>query len=202
MEILKRVIMDDAYREAEAILEKAKSESESIKEKSINKANDLFKLNNSNLAQVLLSNNSGKLISLAEFIARSEILQRKEEVLKGIILSVQRDFYSLPERADYPDILKKLIIDALRYLKGEGSKFACRVNSRDLSLLSASVFKDIGKKMETDISLDKIPVDSVGGVIVFRSDLRVSYDNSLEAIFERNRQKMRCMAAEYIFGKV
>ena len=202
IEILSRVIMDDAYREAEAILEKAKKESESIKEKGTDIANDLIKLNKSNLSQVSLLSNSGKQISLAEFMARSEILQRKEEVLKGIILRVQQDFFSLPERADYPDILKKLIIDALRCLKGEGTEFVCRLNPRDRSLLSSSVFKEIGKEEETNISLDKVPIESVGGVIVFRSDLRVSYDNSLEAIFESNRQQMRCMAAEYIFGKV
>ena len=68
--------------------------------------------------------------------------------------------------------------------------------------MSSSFFKEIGKEAEADVSLDKVPIESVGGVIVFRSDLRVSYDNSLEAIFERNRQQMRCMAAEYIFGKV
>lgn len=199
MEILSRVIMDDAYREAEAILEKARKESESIREKGISISNDLIKLNKSNLSQVSHSNNSGKLISLAEFRARSEILQRKEEVLKGIILRVQQDFFSLPDRADYADILKKLIIDALRCLKGEGSEFVCRLNPRDRSLVSSSVFKEIGNEEETDISLDKVPTQSVGGVIVFRSDLRVSYDNSLEAIFERNRQQMRCMAAELIF---
>jgi V/A-type H+-transporting ATPase subunit E len=202
MEILSRVIMDDANKEAEAILEKAKRESVSIKEKGINIANDLIQKNNIYLFQVKLSKNSGKLISLAEFRARSEILGKKEEILKGILRQIQQKFFSLPERADYPEILKKLIINALRYLKGEGSEFVCRVNSRDQSLLSASLFAELGKKMERDISLDKTPLDSVGGVIVFRSDLRVLYDNSLEAIFERNRQQMRCMAAECIFGKV
>jgi vacuolar-type H+-ATPase subunit E/Vma4 len=139
---------------------------------------------------------------MAEFRARSEILQRKEEVLKRVILRVQQDFFSITGRSDYPDILKKLIIDALRCLKREGIEFVCRLNPRDQSLLPASVFKDIGKEAKADVSLDKIPIESVGGVIVFRSDLRVSYDNSLEAIFERKRQQMRCMAAEYIFGKI
>ena len=55
--------------------------------------------------------------------------------------------------------------------------------------------------MDKLLLLDKSTVDIMGGVIVFRSDLRVFYDNSLEAIFERNRQQMRCMAAEYIFEK-
>ncbi len=202
MEILTRVIMDDAYREAEAILEKAKRESESIREKGIIIANDLIQKNKINLSQVKLSNNSGKLISLAEFRSRSEILERKEAILKGVLRQVQQEFFSIPERADYPEILKKLIIQALRYLKDEGREFLCRLNPRDLSFLSASVLDELGKKAQRDISLDKTPLEGVGGVIVFRSDLRVLYDNSLEAIFERNRQRMRCMAAECIFEGV
>ena len=47
--------------------------------------------------------------------------------------------------------------------------------------------------------IHKNPEDIAGGVIVFRSDLRVFYDNCLEAIFERKRAQLRCMAAECIF---
>ena len=49
--------------------------------------------------------------------------------------------------------------------------------------------------------MDTMSADIVGGVIVFRTDLRVLYNNSLEAIFERNRQQIRRIAAECIFGR-
>jgi vacuolar-type H+-ATPase subunit E/Vma4 len=67
-------------------------------------------------------------------------------------------------------------------------------------LLPSSTLKELGKKTDKVISLDETPADIVGGVIAFRSDLRVLYDNSLEAVFERNRQRMRCLAAECVFG--
>ena len=93
-------------------------------------------------------------------------------------------------------------MDALEHLKGDGDEFLCRLNSRDQSLLSSSTLDGLGKKTGKMILVDKENVDIVGGVILIKSDFRVLYDNSLEAIFERKRQKMRCMAAECIFGKI
>ena len=86
-------------------------------------------------------------------------------------------------------------------MEADGNAFVCRVNERDHPLLSSSVLKEIGKKTEKAVSLDDLPLKIVGGVNVLRKDLRVFYDNSLEAIFERNREHMRCIAAACIFGE-
>jgi vacuolar-type H+-ATPase subunit E/Vma4 len=53
IEILSKVIMDDAYREAEAILEKAGNESESIKENAMNEYNNMIISNKSSLSKVI-----------------------------------------------------------------------------------------------------------------------------------------------------
>jgi vacuolar-type H+-ATPase subunit E/Vma4 len=201
IEILSRVIMDDASREAEAILDKARKEFESIREEGFRRAEGLKKTAMKSKGQIDLLCDKAKMVSLAEFQARSEILGRKEAIIKEVLQEIQKVFFALPGRKDYPEILKKLTHQALKYLEADGNEFICRVNERDHSLLSSSILKDLGEKMDKLLSLDKSPVDIVGGIIVFRSDLRVLYDNSLEAIFERNRQQMRCIAAESIFGE-
>lgn len=199
IEILSRVIMDDASREARSLLEKARTESESITEEGIRKAEELKRASMKGKGQMDLLCNKAKAISLAEFQARSEILGRKEEILSEVLRQVQGTFFSLPGHEDYPEILKVLIIHAIAYLKEEGDAFVCRFNEQDRSVLSPQLLNDLGKKCDRTLSLDTTPADIVGGVIVFRSDFRVLYDNSLEAIFERNRQQMRRMAAECIF---
>lgn len=201
IEILSKVIMDDAYREAEAIIDKAKKETESIRRKESHEFNIMFFKNKNCLYKVLLYNNKEKVISLEEFKSRSDILTYKETVVQEILQHIKRAFYSLPENQDYPKILKKLIIQALRHLDPDGQEFICRINQRDHGLLSSPVLKEVGKKMNKALFIDDFPVNIVGGVIVLRYDLRVLYDNSLEAVFERNRQTMRYMAAECIFGK-
>jgi len=199
IEILSKVIMDDASRDVRSILDKARTESESITEEGIRKAEELKRGAMKGKGQIDLLCNKAKAISLAEFQARSEILGRKEEILSGVLQQVQKAFFSLPDREDYPEIVKGLIIQAIKYLKEDGDAFVCRFNERDQSLLSPQIFNDLGKGCDRALSLDTTPADIVGGVIVFRSDFRVLYDNSLEAVFERNRQQMRHMAAECIF---
>jgi len=201
IDILSRVIMDDAYREAESIIEKAKEECESIRKQGMNTVNDLKNKKNHNLSKVKLSSSHSKLISLEEFRARSEILSCKEEIIKEVLWQIREEFFALPQRGDYPAIMRRLIVHAVRHLKADGEAFLCRVNSRDRSLLAHDFLDALGRELGKALSLDQETADNVGGVIVLRSDLRVLYDNSLEAIFDRNRQQMRCIAAESIFGK-
>ena len=200
MEILCRVIIEDASREAKAILEKARVESESIIEEGRREAGELIKSARKSKSHIDLSCNKAKIISLAEFQSRSEILGRKEKVIDNVLREAQKAFFALPERDNYPGILKNLIVQALKFLDEDGREFVCRVNERDRLLLQSSTLEGLGKKSDKVISLDDTPAEIVGGVIAFRSDLRVLYDNSLEALFERNRQRMRCLAAECIFG--
>ena len=200
MEILCRVILEDASREAKAILEKARVESESIIEEGRREAGELIKSARKSKSHIDLSCNKAKIISLAEFQSRSEILGRKEKVIDNVLREAQKAFFALPERDNYPGILKNLIVQALKFLDEDGREFVCRVNERDRALLPSSTLMELGKMTEKVISLDDTPAEIVGGVIAFRSDLRVLYDNSLEALFERNRQRMRCLAAECIFG--
>ena len=141
-----------------------------------------------------------KIVSLEEFRARSEILDRKEKIIKDVLRQARQEFYALPTHEHYPMTLKRLILDALRRLEGEGDEFICRVNTNDGALLSLSDIESLGKKLGKVLSLDSTFVDITGGAIVYRSDLRLLYDNSLEAIFERKTQLMRCIVAEYIFG--
>jgi len=199
IEILSRVIMDDASHEARSIIDKARMESESITHEGVCKAEELKRGAMKGKGQIDLLFHKAKAISLAEFQARSEILGCKEEILSGVLRQVQGTFFSLPDREDYPGILKGLIIQAIKYLKEDGDAFVCRFNARDQSVLTPRILDELGKGCDRVLTLDTTPADIVGGVIVFRSDFRVLYDNSLEAIFERNRQQVRCMAAECIF---
>ena len=143
--------------------------------------------------------NKAKMISLAEFNARTSIWSRKEEILASVFEQVQSDFFSIIEHKDYPLILKRLIIDALAYLKEEGREFVCRTRAKDQSLLPVAIFEQLSKEHNKNLSLDNTPLDILGGIVLYRSDLRVLYDNSLEAIFTREREQIRCMASKIIF---
>lgn len=200
VDILSRVIIEDASRQIQAILEKAKKESEAIIEEGLQKIKTLKKEDKMDKSRIEASFTEAKRIAQAEFLSHTEILGRKEKILREIIQQLQKDFFELPQQKDYPLILKGLILDAIRHLEKEGKSFVCCVNSKDYGILSPYL-ADLVKRTDKELSLDETPIYITGGVILFRADQRVSFDNSLEAIFERKRGQMRCIAAEYIFGQ-
>jgi vacuolar-type H+-ATPase subunit E/Vma4 len=55
--------------------------------------------------------------------------------------------------------------------------------------------RESGKKL----SLDEQAIDIEGGVVIVRSDGRLLYDNSLEAIFQRREEVMRSAADSRLF---
>lgn len=201
VDILSRVIIEDAAREAQAILAKATQESTTIMEKGRKTIDELRKKEKNGEVHIEISFNKAKQIALAEFKSRSEILGRKEEILTAIIKQLRQEFLALAQEKDYPLVLKGLIINAVRHLEKEVKSLICRVNFNDYSIL-CSYLDDLTKKTNKELSVDKTPIEITGGVIVYRSDQRVFYDNSLEAIFERKISQLRCLASECIFGRV
>lgn len=199
MEILISVIMEDAFQEAKAVLNKAGKEVASIQEKSLKEQDKLLQQNKSSRNQSDMFLARAKMISRAELKARMEIIHQKEAVLGDILDTIRQDFFSLAHHPDYPSILRRLIMKGLEYL--EGNDFTCQVNERDRILLSPQVLGDLSSQTGRKVSLSKYSLKTEGGVIIQRSDGRVLYDNTLEAIISRQKEKMRSVAAERLFVK-
>jgi vacuolar-type H+-ATPase subunit E/Vma4 len=196
-EILARVIMEDAFQEAEAILEKAEKEAASIHKESLKMQAEVRRQAESNQNQLDIFLAKAKMISQAELQARMELIDQKETALQGVLEVVKQEFFSLPRSPDYPSILMKLTLQGLEWLEGE--EFICQVNNRDRTLFNPPVLESMSKESGKKLSLAEQTLDIEGGVIIVRSDGRLLYDNSLEAIFQRREEAMRSAAARLLF---
>jgi vacuolar-type H+-ATPase subunit E/Vma4 len=194
-EILAGVIMEDAFQEAAAILEKAEKEAVSIREESLKKQRELRQQSEDTRNQIDLFLARAKMISQAELKARMELICRKEAVLENTLQAVKHTFFSLPTCPDYPSLLKRLVLNAVTHL--EGDCFICRVNKRDQCLLNPHLMGELSRQTGKKISLDNECTEIQGGVMVWRSDGRLLFDNSLEGIFHRQIERMRSLAAGY-----
>ena len=67
------------------------------------------------------------------------------------------------------------------------------------SVAAPSTMNPAVVSLDVTVWVDATPVDISGGVMVYRSDFRVLYDNSLEAIFQRKRGQIRCTLAKILF---
>ncbi len=199
MEILISVIMEDAFQEAKAVLNKAKKEAASIQEKSLKEQDKLLQQNKSSRNQSEMFLARAKMISQAELKARMEIIHQKEAILEDILDTIRQDFFLLVHHPDYTSILRRLVMKGLEYL--EGNDFTCQVIDRDRILLSPQVLGDLSSQTGRKVSLSKHSLKAEGGVIIQRGDGRVLYDNTLKAIFSRQQEKMRSVAAERLFVK-
>lgn len=212
-EMLARVIMEDAFQEAEAILEKAEKEAASIREESLKKLAEARRQAETDAPGFSQSRSDmflgkAKMISQAELQARMELIYQKESVLEGVLQTIRQELFSLPGHPDYPGLMKKLILQGLKWLEqagdleqAGGDEFVCQVNDRDRPCLPSSLMEELGRKSGKKVSLGEQHTEIEGGVIVWRSDGRVLYDNSLEAIFDRWEEAMRSMAARLFFEK-
>lgn len=196
-EILARVIMEDAFQEAEAILEKAKKEAASIQEESLKAQAEMRRQTESNQNQLDVFLAKAKMISQAELQSRMELVDQKETVLQDVLDVVKKEFFSLSCHPEYPSILVKLTLQGLAWL--EGDEFICQVNSWDRKWFTSSWLESVSKESGKKLSLDDHPLDIEGGVVIIRSDGRILYDNSLEAIFQRKEEVMRSAAARQFF---
>lgn len=196
-EILARVIMEDAFQEAEAILEKAEKEAAGIYQESLKMQAEMRRQAESNQSQLDIFLAKAKMISQAELQARMELIDQKEAVLQSVLEVVKLEFFSLSRRPDYPSILMKLTLQALEWLEGE--EFICQVNSRDRTLFTPPVLESMSKESGKKLALDEQALDVEGGVVIVRVDGRLLYDNSLEAIFQRREEVMRSAAARRFF---
>ena len=138
-EILARVIMEDAFQEAEAILEKAEKEATSIHKESLKVQAEMRRQAESNQSQLDIFLAKAKMISQAELQARMELIDQKEAALQGVLEVVKQEFFSLSRRPDYPSILMRMTLQGLEWL--EGDEFICQVNSRDRKWFTTSVLE-------------------------------------------------------------
>ncbi|MEW5801510.1 MAG: V-type ATP synthase subunit E [bacterium] len=196
-EILARVIMGDAFQEAEAILEKAEKEAVSIRQESVRMQAEMRRQAESDQNQLDIFLAKAKMISQAELQARMELIDQKEEILQGVLDTLRKEFFSLPGHPDYPSILMRLTLQGLAWL--EGDDFICQVNSRDRVWFTAPVLESMSAESRKKLSLDEQVIDIEGGVVIVRRDGRLLYDNSLGAIFQRKEEAMRSAAARQFF---
>ncbi len=196
-EILISVIMEEAFQEAESVLRKAEKEAACIRESSQQEKANLLKQKTTCRNQAEPFFLKAKMVSQAELQARMEIIHQKEAIFQKNFETLQKEFFSLHLHQDYPFLMKKLILQSLNSL--EGSKFILQVNERDYYLLSTSFIEEIVKETGKEIYPDQQYRDIRGGVITVRCDGKVLYDNSLEAIFQRQEEAIRSLVSQHLF---
>ncbi len=176
LEELEKQLMVDAKKESETTLSKATQEKEKIIAAALEKKKQIF-AQAKNSAQELSQKERNERISAANLRAAQMIDEKKNEIVDLGLQQVWQELIELIDSKDYQKLLKKLIAEGEKEL---GKQCIVFVNKKD--------FAD-AKKISLNVS--KSPIEIAGGAIIATKDEKVRVNNSLEAIFEQNKENIR-----------
>lgn len=206
-ERIRRRITEDAEREAEAIVEKAKESARSILEEGARLgAQDAGKDAEAMVSRAREESEAlrRRIVSEARMKGGWQVLSEKRALMEKVLEEAMKALKAWSESEDeelYAQAMRELILkDALELGGGE---LEVLLNQRDsrlrlgLDRLSREVEKRTGRK--TRVSLAEERLDASGGFILRTADGKISIDETFEGIMGRRRRRLEAMVARVLF---
>lgn len=173
-----QTIIADAKERAAAILSKAKDEAKQIKQDEIDKA--LFNL----------AGEKAKMVNEARLHVKKEVVLAKEEGVTEIYSQVSEKLSKLRKSSKYPEILEKMIIDAIKHLEGE---MKVQVNDEDVDLAKKILSKN---SISADVSGG---LETFGGLVVTTDEGKIVIHNNLESRMEKAKQYIKADIMKMVY---
>jgi vacuolar-type H+-ATPase subunit E/Vma4 len=174
-------IIENAKKHAEDIINRAKKDAEEIINKEIKMAYEKIKMEERRrIAEISLR-------------VREMVLRERERIFNEILNESKKRLHEFKKTDAYASFLQELILEGCEAI-GSGD-LIIKIDSKDKEIdiniekLRKIIEERIGEKVNVSIVFDNI--SELGGVIVSTSDENIVYNNTLEAILERNSDELR-----------
>ncbi|MCS7368316.1 MAG: V-type proton ATPase subunit E [archaeon GBS-70-058] len=174
-------IIENAKKRAEEIINKAEKDAEEIMNKEIKIAHEKIKMEERRrLAEISLK-------------MKEIILRERETIFNEVLNEVKRRLHEFKKTDRYPSILQELILEGCEAIGG--GDLVIKIDSKDKEIdiniekLKRIIEERMGGKVNISIVFDNI--SEFGGVIVSTPDGSIVYNNTLDAILERNFDDIR-----------
>ncbi len=130
-------------------------------------------------------------------LSRQELLTRVFDEAEGRLAGIAE---GKDEATSYDEVLGRLIVEAASAIGGE--EFIVSANERDLTYLKKNLKKAQRQVREaiggSELRLDEIPLDAMGGVVVRNSDGTKTYNNTLEGRLEGVKARIQAEVAQIL----
>jgi len=179
--VFKHGKIENAKKRAEEIINKAEKDAEEIMNKEIKIAHEKIKMEERRrLAEISLK-------------MKEIILRERETIFNEVLNEVKRRLHEFKKTDRYPSILQELILEGCEAIGG--GDLVIKIDSKDKEIdiniekLKRIIEERMGGKVNISIVFDNI--SEFGGVIVSTPDGSIVYNNTLDAILERNFDDIR-----------
>ncbi|NPV53833.1 MAG: hypothetical protein HPY71_09965 [Firmicutes bacterium] len=184
--------IEDALREKEAILEKARREAEALYQDRLKAASEKAKAVRT------------QILSAAELRSHRESLIFKEGLINEVFDKVRGKLEGMTQQDVYPDVLKRLILEAATGISGR--RLTIYMRESDLTMITGDFLQRIIRELEeagrpgVSLSIQVCDRPISGGCIVASEEGHMIFDNSFERRLERDLPVLRFRVAQMLFG--
>ncbi|NPV53427.1 MAG: hypothetical protein HPY71_07875 [Firmicutes bacterium] len=184
--------LDDARREADAILARARSEAGALRNERLR------------IAEERARAERRRIVAAAELDNQRKSLAFKEKLVKEVFDAARRRLGEITSRMEYPELLRRLIVEAVSALPGQ--KLVIMVRKEDIALahegLLHEIVSEVSRSGRPGVSLHIEECDRPisGGCILRSPDGHSVFDNSFERRLERQIHYARFKVAQVLFA--
>lgn len=197
---LLKALEEDAGRERDSILEKSREKAEDIL-KDVEKEKKRIKEDLLKDHRMSLIKESTKAINEAKSDVRRELLSLKEEMIKEVFSEVDKEIERLVKTPEYQAVLKKLFLEVLQEIDGEGSggKILIHASKKDCDLLRGI---KIPPSFPYKIEFKSSNLDMVqDGLLLTTEDERISIENTFNSRQKKARKFLLPSLGEILFAE-
>jgi V/A-type H+-transporting ATPase subunit E len=197
IQALTRTVLNEAQTEAEQVLAEAQAKAQAVRERAQEQASaerTEILVRTSREAERLRS----QAVASAQLKARTAELERREKLLDGVFDAARQQLSDLPQRADYDQIARELLRQALISLGADAARI--RADERTQAVLTDKVLAEMSAESGVQVT-HGTPLEHGLGLIVQTADGHRQYDNTLEARLERLQKTLRAPVLRLLKGE-
>ncbi len=197
VQVLEQAILGIATQEAQAILDEARAKADSIRKQAQSDAQRESE-HIRQAAQQTAERNIAQAVAKAQLEAQMLKLQRREQVLNRTFEKARAQLATLPQRADYADLVRRLISEAATYLGG--NLFVVHADPTTAQLLDDGFLAELAQTL--NVRLERgAPLEAGTGIVLSTPDGHRRYDNTLETRLTRAQDDMRTTVYKILTGE-
>ena len=196
VQVLERAIMEIADQEVQGILDEARAKADSLQKQADSKTeaeSDRILKEAHQKAKELFD----QAVAKAQLEAQMLRLQRREQVLTHTFDEAHQRLATIPQRADYADIVQKLISEAATYMGDEA--FVVQADAATNRVMDDAFLHNLAEQL--DVHLERGPQLEKGtGIVLTTPDGHRRYDNTLETRLTRIQDTVRTAVFHILAG--
>lgn len=196
---LLKAIEDDTRQECAVMLENAQKEAEAIVKTAIEQQE---RLNRERLkkAEVYLEKERIRMLANAKLYANEVILKERQLAVAKILDEVNNRLKELRKDKDYPEILKRLCKEAMDEWHNMGTDFKSVPTEKALIMVSKQDISYLNNTSGCEIVSDETG-DMLPGVIIMSRDKRFKIINTLHSRLEKKKSEFVSMVDSALFAE-